>query len=139
VDWSGPIQQCDTTASDGCVFRFDHSESYTKTTVKGFSAGLGATGGANPIPFPVGMFNFSSQKSKTEAWNVANQTTANAGDRKRPVTKHEWLQTDGHYAGAYKYVGEQPNCHAYVLEPNTTFGHWTALVAGDTVQTWEAA
>jgi hypothetical protein len=96
-------------------------------------------GRANPIPFPVGMFNFSSQKSKTEAWNVANQTTANAADRKRPVTKHEWLQTKGHYAGAYTYVSEQPDCHAYVLDPNATFGHWTALVAGDTVQTWEAA
>jgi hypothetical protein len=139
TDWSGPIQQCDPNAADGCVFRLDKGESYTKTTVKGFSAGLGATGGANPVPFPVGMFNFSVNKSKTEAWNVANQTTANAGDRKRPVVKHEWLKVEGHYTGAYKYQGEQENCHAYVLDPNHTFGHWTALVAAESVQTWEPA
>lgn len=139
VDWSGTVQQCDAAATGGCVFRFDHAQSYSKTTVKGFSAGLGATGGAVPIPFPVGMFNFSSQKTKTESWNVSNQTSAKAGEKKRPVTKHEWLRTEGHYTGAYKYVGEQQNCHAYVLDPNHTFGHWTALVADETVQTWEPA
>ena len=139
VNWSGPTQFCDTSTTDRCTFRFDKGESYSKTTVKGFSAGLGATGGAIPVPFPVGMFNFSKNKTKTESWNVANQTTAAPGERKRPVTKSEWLKVEGHYTGAYQYVGEQGDCHQYVLNPNVEFGHWTALVAGETDQGWELA
>ena len=139
VIWSGPITKCDDEAVDGCVFRHERGESYTKTTVKGFSAGLAGTGGTVPVPFPAGMFNFSTQSTKTESWNIVNQTSTRAGEQKRPVAKHEWINVGGHYTGAYKYVGEQKDCHAYVLDPNHSFGHWKAVISGDTVQTWDPA